>query len=114
MGSLNRDIRFAIRLLARTPGITILAMLALALGIGANTAIFSLVNAALLQPLPGVEAPDRLIQLERLPRDNVSYNFGYPDYTDYRDRNQTSTELAAHVGTPLSFSGETATQVRGE
>jgi predicted permease len=114
MRSLTRDIRFAIKLLAKTPGITILAILALALGIGANTAIFSLVNAALLQPIPGVEAPERLIKLERLQRDRVSYNFGYPDYLDYRDRNQTFTQLAASVATQLSFSGETATQVRGE
>jgi predicted permease len=114
MGPVAPDIRFAIRLLAKSPGISLLAILALALGIGANTAIFSLVNAALLQPLPGVEAPGRLILLERLQRDRASYNFGYPDYLDYRDRNQALSGLAANVVTPLSFTGETANQIRGD
>src|SRR5216117_1534648 len=101
MGTLGQDIRFAIRLLTKTPGISMLAVLALALGIGANTAIFSLVNATLLRRLPGVEEPDRLAQFERLQRDRVFYNFGFPDYLDYRNRNQTMSGLAAHVGSPM-------------
>jgi predicted permease len=119
MGTLGQDIRFALRLLAKTPGISVLAMLALALGIGANTAIFSLVNAALLRPLPGIEEAEQLVQFERLQRDRVSSNFGYPDYLDYRNRNQTLSGLAAHVGTPMSFTAGASGQdpperVRGE
>src|SRR6185503_3719614 len=119
MGTLLQDVRFAIRLLTKAPGISLLAVLALALGIGANTAIFSLVNAALLRPLPGIEEPERLIKFERLQRDRISSNFGYPDYLDYQSRNQTLSGLAAHVGAPLSFTGESSgrdasERVRGE
>jgi predicted permease len=108
-----QDLQYGVRVLLKHPSSTLAAIFALAFGIGANTAIFSLVNAALLRPLPGVEAPDRLVLLERIQRGRLSYNFGYPDYLDYRDRNQTFSDLVAHVGTPLSFSNGTTEQIRG-
>lgn len=111
MENLRQDIRYAIRMLAKNSGITALAVLALALGIGANTAIFSLVNAVLLRPLPGVTDADRLVQFERIQRGRVMYNFGYPDYLDYRDRNQSFSGLAAHCATPVSFTGVSFTGV---
>jgi predicted permease len=112
--TLWHDLQFGVRVLLKHPSSTLAAILALAFGIGANTAIFSLVNAALLRPLPGVEAPDRLALLERIQRGRLSYNFGYPDYLDYRVRNHTFSGLVAHVGTPLSFSNGVSEQIRGD
>src|SRR5436853_64393 len=114
MEALWQDIRYAARLLAKSPAFTALAVLALALGIGANTAIFSLVNAVLLRPLPGVEAADQLIAFERLQGGRNYDSFGYPDYLDYRDQSQSFSGVAAHVGTPLSFAGDTTERVRGD
>jgi predicted permease len=114
MEALWQDIRYAARLLIKSPAFTALAMLALALGIGANTAIFSLVNAVLLRPLPGVEAADQLVAFERLQGGRNYDSFGYPDYLDYRDQSQSFAGLAAHVGTPLSFTGSTTERVRGD
>jgi putative ABC transport system permease protein len=99
--NLKQDLEYAIRLLLKAPGVTAMAIIALALGIGANTAIFSLVNGALLRPLPGIQHPDRLITLERTVNGRLQYNFGYPDYIDYREQNNTLDDLAAHCGTPL-------------
>jgi predicted permease len=114
MEVLWQDIRYAARLLTKSPAFTALAVLALALGIGANTAIFSLVNAVLLRPLAGVEAADQLVAFERLQGDKNYDSFGYPDYLDYRDGNQSFSGLAAHVGTPLSFAGNTTERLRGD
>src|SRR5262249_60273756 len=95
MVTLWQDLQYGIRMLIKRRNFTLVAIFALALGIGANTAIFSLVNAALLRPLPGVENPNQLVLLERMQNDRVYFNFGYPDYLDYRDRNQTISIISA-------------------
>ncbi|MFY9554893.1 MAG: ABC transporter permease [Blastocatellia bacterium] len=114
MVSLWHDLRYAIRLLKRSPGVSVTAVLALGLGIGANTAIFSLINGALLRPLAGVEEANRLVTLERTQNGKTQYSFGYPDYLEYRDHSGTFFGLAAHCGTPLSFDNGAAERLRGD
>src|SRR6185436_2512347 len=89
------DVRYALRLLARAPGFTLVAVLTMALGIGANTAIFSVVRSALLAPLPFVD-PDRLVAVwhgypPNMPRTAVSA----PGYYDLRDAHHLFTDVAA-------------------
>jgi predicted permease len=97
------DIRFGFRMLRKSSGFTIVAILTLALGIGVNTSVFSLMDFVLLRPLP-VPDPGRVTVLSR----GGSPLFSYPDYDDYRDRNQSFTALAASVPTEssLDYQGE--------
>ncbi|HEX3231384.1 MAG TPA: ABC transporter permease [Pyrinomonadaceae bacterium] len=113
MDGFLHDLRYALRLFAKSPGITGAAVLALALGIGANTVIFSLVNGVLLRPLPGVGDPDNLVTLERTQNGKKS-SAAYPDYVDYRDHNSSFVGLAAHCGTPLSFNEGAPEHLRGD
>ncbi|HZF14234.1 MAG TPA: ABC transporter permease [Thermoanaerobaculia bacterium] len=87
MGTLLKDLRFALRMFSKRPGFSAVLVLSLALGIGANGTIFSLVNGILLRPLPGVEHPDELVGMNSEQR-NTSFPFGlsYPDYRDLRER----------------------------
>jgi predicted permease len=103
LSHLRQDFRYGARALRRSPGFTIAAVVTLALGIGANTAIFSLVNAVLLQSLP-IRDPERVVQ--------VSYENGvisYPEYRELRDRNTVLDGLAAWGGITASLNtgGET-------
>jgi hypothetical protein len=81
--SIVQDVRYAIRQLAKSPGFAVVSVVTLALGIGANTAIFTLLNAALLQPLPYRE-PNRLVHLMETQTAGVwqQMEFSYPDYVD--------------------------------
>ncbi|MFN0121121.1 MAG: ABC transporter permease [Blastocatellia bacterium] len=103
MKTLWQDIRFAIRLLRKRPGFTMIAMLTLALGIGANTAIFSLVNTVLLRPLP-VERPAELATVQTKWDNGTDSIFSYPNYRDVRDRNQSFAGLAGYRFVPMSLS----------
>ena len=100
MDPLIADIRYGIRSLLKRPGFTAIALVALALGIGANTAIFSLVNAVVLRPLPFPE-PDRLVWVWGNIRSGGSTaSVSPPDYLDYRGQNKTFENLAAAFGIP--------------
>jgi putative ABC transport system permease protein len=96
METLLQDLRYGIRLLLRRPIFTVVAIVVLALGIGANTAIFSMVNAVLLRSLP-YDEPDRLVWLWNINRaSNVEKEpLSFPNYTDWRNQNQSFEEMAA-------------------
>ncbi|UCC30558.1 MAG: ABC transporter permease [Phycisphaerales bacterium] len=104
MGTVGKDIRHGVRVLFKSPGFTTIAVVTLGLGIGANTAIFSLVDALLLQSLP-IREPDRVVQVFGAENDRLISTHAYPSYIDQRDRCDAFSGLAmrspapAHVGT---------------
>lgn len=98
-----QDIRFSIRLILKRPSFTFIAVITLALGIGANTAIFSLVNTVLLRPLQ-IEKPEQVYQVVPTSKTNALLAFSYPDYVDFRDRNDVLAGLIATRFAPVSLS----------
>ena len=101
---LARNLRYALRTLRKTPGFTALTIAILTLGIGANTAIFSLVQAVLLQQLP-YERPADLVWIWSVRPDHRG-PFNVPDFIDYRDRNRTLESIAAMAETNTNLTGE--------
>ena len=101
-----QDSRFSLRSLLKRPGFTAIALLALALGIGANTAIFSLVNAVILQPLP-YRDPDRLISVYGTRNRSTQGSVGPTDFLDYRSQNKTFEQFAASgsMMLPMNLTG---------
>jgi putative ABC transport system permease protein len=87
------DIRYAFRMIAKQPGFAVLAILAFALGIGANTAIFSVVNAVLLRPLPYPE-PDQLINIRERTPTFPGGSVSYPNFLDWRAAQHSFTDIA--------------------
>jgi putative ABC transport system permease protein len=110
MGSLFRDIRYAARVLAARPGFTAVAVLTLALGIGANTTIFSWVKALLLQPLPGVPEQERLAVLLTTSALGDFRSSSYPDFVDLRDGIREHAGLVAFEMAPLSWASGAQTE----
>lgn len=100
-----QDLRFGLRMLIKKPGFTVVAVLSLALGTGANTAIFSLVNTVMLRPLP-IEKPQQLVALNNTAEGHAFATFSYPNYKDFRDRNEVFSGLIAYRFQPLSLSHE--------
>ena len=102
--TLIQDLRYALRSLRRSPGFTLVAALTLALGIGANGAVFSTVDAMLLRPLP-VAHPEQLAALWRAdPREGRLDDLSWPDFVDYRDQSGVFAGMAGHFGSPVSLS----------
>ncbi|CAN5873029.1 ABC transporter permease [soil metagenome] len=105
---LRRDLRHAARSLGRSPGFTLVAVLMLALGVGANAAVFSLVNAQLFRPLP-FPAPDRLVVLHQNyvgpGRQSAALRWSYAEYSAVRSVVSTLSSVAAYAAAPVNLSG---------
>ena len=101
MNQLWNDVKHGARALAKDPGFAAVAVLTLALGIGANSTVFSWINATLLNPIPGATEPGRLVAMMRGRSATVSY----PDFLDLQRRAQSFSGLAASALCPMSFTG---------
>jgi putative ABC transport system permease protein len=113
MQTLWQDLRYGARMLLKQPGFTLIAVLTLALGIGANTAIFSVVNAVLLRPLP-YEQADRLIYLAENGENFGEMSVAYPNYLDWRAQQTSFENLGAYRRTTFNLTGHgEPVQVRG-
>ena len=110
MENLLQDVRYGLRVLRASPGFAAVAVLSLALGIGANTSIFSVVNAALLRPLPVVE-PDRLVFVFSGSTTDPWSTSSYPDYLDYRAKNEVFSDLLTYSDITLSARVEDQTDL---
>lgn len=103
MSDLWQDLRYGARMIMKNPGFTLIAAMTLALGIGANSAIFSLVNTVMFRPLP-VENPDKMVSLNNTANNRTFSSFSYPNYKDFRDRSDVFSDLIAYRFAPLSLS----------
>src|SRR4029453_18922933 len=101
---LMHDLRYAFRQFVKSPGFTTVAVLTIALGIGANTAIFSVVNAVLLRPLPFPEA-HRLVFLTETNSGFGSMSISYPNFIDWRDQNQVFEYLGVFNTSSYNLTG---------
>ncbi len=104
MSSLFSDVRFALRLLLRNPGFSLITVLILALGIGLNGVIFSLLHAVVLAPLP-FDEPDRLVFILERSNKFRGMSVSYPNFLDYRDRQKVFTHIAAHRDQTYNLTG---------
>ena len=98
-----QDLRFGVRMLFKHKAVTAVAVLSLSLGIGANSAIFSLVDRLLVRPLP-VDQPERLLTFNKGAAPDLFDRFTYPDYADYRDQNEVFDGLVCYAETALNLS----------
>jgi predicted permease len=110
MDILLADLRYAVRRLLQRPAFTAIALLTMALGIGANSAIFSIVNAVLLRPLP-VESPDRLVEIYSQEGDEEPITQAYPDYLDIRAREDLFSGVTAYTADFFSLGVGTQSEV---
>ena len=107
MYALLQDLRFGFRVLAKNPGFTALAVVTLALGIGANSTIFSWISSTLLDPIPGAANTGELVSAMRGEwSENPTPPFSYPDYADLRERTQSFAGLLAYEQDFVSLTGD--------
>lgn len=104
MSSFWQDLRYGARMLLKKPGFTLIAIMTLALGIGANTAIFSVVNAVILRPLPYAE-PERIVRMYGKFSQGNQAATSPPDFLDYRAQNRTFEEFAAVMSSSFNLTG---------
>jgi predicted permease len=106
MTSIWQDIQFSLRMIAKAPGFAAIVILTLALGIGANTTIFSWINSALLNPVPGISNPNEVVALTLSKPGEGPFGFTYPDFEAMRDGQQSFTGLTECTFLPLSLTGK--------
>src|SRR5438874_9050216 len=108
------DLKYALRMLAKAPGFTAIAILTLALGIGANSAIFSVIDTVLLRPLPFLK-PNQLIAVwSKVTAESDKETGSYPDYADVRDQSQTLDALFAYTrASPVLGTGNESSALQG-
>jgi len=105
MGTLIEDVRYGLRMLRKNPGFTAIALLTLALGIGANTAVFSIVNGVLLNPLPFPD-PDKLVVLFESKPNFKEGSISYPNFLDWQRGNHAFSSIAAYRPDSFSLTGD--------
>jgi len=110
---LLNDLRYGAKVLWKSKGVTIVAVVSLAIGIGANSAIFSLVNSMLLRPRP-VSQPEQLVEVFVSEGENPYHATSYPSYLELRDNNEVFTGLAAYGVEQLKLGGDNVEQIWGE
>jgi putative ABC transport system permease protein len=115
MSTLLKDLSYGFRMLVKTPAFTIVAVLSLALGIGVNTTVFSLMDAVMLRALP-VQHPDQIVQVAKvIPGHLPHYDFSYPLYAGLRDNNQSLSGLIAYSTANFGLAaGDRTELIRGE
>jgi putative ABC transport system permease protein len=106
MENVWKDIRYAFRMLLKNRGFTLIAVLALGLGIGANTAIFSLFNGMLWRPLPVKDARELVVLAAKSKDINFPVNISYPDFQDYRQLKNIFSDLICYAPSPVSFGAQ--------
>src|SRR5580704_12056858 len=104
MSAILQDLKFAVRMLVKSPGFTLIAILTLALGIGANTAIFSVVNAVLLRPLPFKNA-SQLVVLRETYKNVGNVSVSYPDFLDWRQQTHSFAGMSVVNNVNFNLSG---------
>ncbi|HUY12590.1 MAG TPA: ABC transporter permease [Terriglobia bacterium] len=105
MNNLIQDLKFGLRMLAKSPGFAAVAIVTLALGIGTNTAIFSVVNGVLLKPLPFPQ-PDRLVRLSEKSGQFNEMSVAYPNFLDWQRENKCFQQIAAYVTQDMVLTGQ--------
>jgi putative ABC transport system permease protein len=93
MGTLWQDVRYGVRMLGRSPGFSVIVVVLVAIGVGASTTVFSILNPILLRPLPYAE-PDRIVNVGGRTQEGYNWNVSYPDYLDWRRQATSFDELA--------------------
>jgi predicted permease len=104
--TLAKDLRYAFRMLIKSPGFTLIAVVALGLGIGANTAIFSVFNGMLWRPLPVKDAKELVVVAKKSRNVDFPLNLSYPDFQDYRQLKTVFSDLIIYTPSPVNFGAE--------
>src|ERR1700684_3114475 len=106
MGALWQDVRYALRVLLKSPGFTAAAILTLALGISANSTIFSWINSTLLNPIPGAASTGNILAFTSGGNSRTPIPFSYPDFLDLRERTKSFASLTAFSIEPMNLTGK--------